>query len=64
MLPKHEFSPTLLNARAVRFSEPRIGYAFVAWECLSNFGSVLSQQQRHEMIDRCRQVAAGEEPRS
>jgi hypothetical protein len=64
MLRKYEFSPTLLNARAVRFSEPRRGYAFVARECLSNFGSVLGQQQRHEMIDRCRYVAAGEEPRS
>jgi len=52
-VPKPEISPNAkpLDARAVRFSEPRRGYA---WQRLSDLASVLGEQQRHQLIDRCR----------
>jgi len=31
----------------------------VAWQRLSDLASVLGEQQRHQLIDRCRWVAAG-----
>src|ERR1700737_1598490 len=63
--PKPEISPNTkpLSARRA-FSAPHRGYAFSLWQRLSDLASVLGKQQRHQLIDRCRWVAAGREPRS
>jgi hypothetical protein len=45
----------LLDARAVRFSEPCSGYALSLGSDLGDLASVLGEQQRHQLIDRYRQ---------
>jgi hypothetical protein len=57
-MPKPGISPEPLDVRAVRFSEPRrdtLGRLAVPLAT----SRVLGEQQRHQLIDRCRQVTAG-----
>ena len=54
--PKPEISP---NAEPLDAGGAARRIRFVAWQRLSDFASVLGEQQRHQLIDRCRQVAAG-----
>jgi hypothetical protein len=60
-VPKPEISPKTkpLDARAVRFFRAAQRIRLVSWQRLSDLASVLGEQQRHQLIDRCRQVAAG-----
>jgi hypothetical protein len=59
-VPKPEISPKAkpLDARRAFFRAAQ-KIRSITWQGLRDLASVLGEQQRHQLIDRCRQVAGG-----